>query len=59
MTEGLPLPAALVSQPDAVAPRIVAGIEGGKDVLYVPAYWALVMRIIRSIPRCVFKRIAL
>lgn len=59
MTEGLSLPAALVATPEAVAKRIVVGIDRGKDVLYVPAFWSPIMRIIRSIPRFVFKRISL
>jgi decaprenylphospho-beta-D-erythro-pentofuranosid-2-ulose 2-reductase len=59
MTHGLPMPQALVSQPAVVARRIVAGIERRKDVLYAPAYWALIMLIIRSIPRAVFKRLRL
>jgi decaprenylphospho-beta-D-erythro-pentofuranosid-2-ulose 2-reductase len=59
MTQGLLLPAALVAQPEAVARRAVAGIEHGKDVLYTPAFWALIMAIIRNIPRFVFKRMTL
>lgn len=56
MTQELPLPATLVAQPEAVAKRIVAGIESGADVLYAPAFWQLIMLIIRSIPRQIFKR---
>ena len=59
MTQGLPLPAALVAQPDAVARRIVAGIDRKADVLYAPAFWALIMAIIRNIPQSVFKRMTL
>lgn len=59
MTQGLPLPGPLVAQPETVARRIVAGIEGKKDVLYAPAFWALIMMIIRNIPRAVFKRLKL
>ncbi len=59
MTQGLPLPAALMAQPGAVARRIVAGIERGADVLYTPAFWALIMAIVRNIPRPVFKRMKL
>ena len=40
MTQGLTLPAGLVAQPDAVAKRILAGIERQTDVLYAPAFWA-------------------
>lgn len=59
MIQGLPLPAALVAQPEDVARRIVAGIENRKDVLYVPAFWALIMMIVRNIPRFAFKRMKL
>jgi decaprenylphospho-beta-D-erythro-pentofuranosid-2-ulose 2-reductase len=56
MTQGLPLPAALVSQPQTVARRIVTGIDRRKDVLYAPAFWAWIMAVIRNIPGFVFKR---
>jgi short-subunit dehydrogenase len=59
MTEGVSLPAALVAQPGPVARRIVAAIERRADVVYVPAFWALLMGIIRSIPRAVYKRLRL
>ncbi len=56
MTDGLSLPAPLVVQPEVVARRIVKGIERRADVLYAPAFWALIMIIIRNIPTAVFKR---
>ncbi|MEN9316458.1 MAG: hypothetical protein RIS35_2851 [Pseudomonadota bacterium] len=56
MTEGLPLPAPLVAQPEAIAPRIVAAVEGGRDIVYVPAFWRLIMLVVRNIPRALFKR---
>jgi decaprenylphospho-beta-D-erythro-pentofuranosid-2-ulose 2-reductase len=59
MTQGLPLPGLLVARPEAVARRIVTGIERKADVLYAPAFWALIMMIIRSIPRTAFKRMNL
>ncbi len=59
MTHGLALPAPLVAQPGAVARRIVAGIERKADVLYAPAFWVLIMMIIRNIPRKIFKRMSL
>jgi short-subunit dehydrogenase len=59
MTQGLKLPGPLVAQPAAVARRITAGIERKADVLYTPAYWSLIMLVIRSIPRAVFKRLQL
>lgn len=59
MTQGLPLPAALVAQPEQVARRIVAGIEREADVLYAPGYWRWIMLIIRLIPGTIFKRLKL
>ncbi|MCI0995244.1 SDR family oxidoreductase [Pseudomonas corrugata] len=59
MTRGLALPAFLVAQPEAVARRIVAGIERKVSVLYVPAFWALFMCLIRALPQSLFKRLNL
>ncbi len=59
MTQHLRLPAPLVAQPEAVARRILVGIERKIDVLYAPAYWALIMMVIRNIPRAIFKRMNL
>jgi decaprenylphospho-beta-D-erythro-pentofuranosid-2-ulose 2-reductase len=59
MTQGLKLPGPLVAEPATVARRITAGIERKVDVLYTPAYWSLIMLVIRSIPGPVFKRLNL
>lgn len=59
MTKDLLLPRALVAQPEAVARRIVAGIERGASILYVPAFWSAVMFFIKMIPGPIFKRIKL
>ena len=59
MTQGLPLPGPLVAQPGAVVRRIVAGLDRKADVLYVPAFWRLIMFAVRSIPGAVFKRMTL
>ena len=59
MTQGLPLPAALVAKPEKVAQLIVNGIERKIDTLYAPGFWALIMLIIRSIPEPIFKRLNL
>lgn len=48
-----------MARPDAVAKRIVFGVDRGKAVLYAPAFWALIMMISRSIPQSVFKRLRL
>lgn len=59
MTQGLPLPAALVAKPEQVARRILRGIERKTASLYAPGFWALIMLIIRGIPQPIFKRLNL
>jgi short-subunit dehydrogenase len=59
MTRGLSLPGFLTSTPEAVARRIVAGVEQRADVRYVPFFWSWVMALIRSLPRVIFKRMRL
>jgi short-subunit dehydrogenase len=59
MTQGLPLPAILVAKPATVARRIVKALDRRQDVVYAPAYWAIIMAIIRRIPRFIFKRLKL
>jgi short-subunit dehydrogenase len=46
-----------ISAEDA-ARRIVRGLDRGRDVFYVPAWWALVSRLLRLTPRFLYKRIA-
>ncbi len=59
MTEGLPLPGPLVASPEKVASDIVRAIGKRKDTLYTPWFWSIIMLIIRSVPRPVFKRTSL
>lgn len=59
MTAGLPLPGPLVATPDKVAADITRAIEKNKDVLYTPWFWSLIMLIIRSVPKFLFKRASL
>jgi decaprenylphospho-beta-D-erythro-pentofuranosid-2-ulose 2-reductase len=59
MTRELALPALLVAQPEAVARRIVVGIEHKASVLYVPGFWAWIMWLIRGLPQPLFKRLNL
>lgn len=59
MTQGLALPAILLSTPEQVARRIVTGIERGTRVLYVPRFWAFIMFVIRQIPGFIFRRMRL
>jgi short-subunit dehydrogenase len=59
MTEGMDLPGALTAQPDEVAEAVFRAVGRRQDVVYVRPVWWLVMRVIRSIPEPVFKRMRL
>jgi len=56
MTEGLPAPP-FAGTPEAVAARVLKAIDSGTPVVYAPAPWALIMLIIRWLPRFVMRRI--
>jgi short-subunit dehydrogenase len=56
MTAHLPQNA-LFAQPSKVAAGIFSAIQKRKDVVYVPAFWALIMLILRLIPRPIFKKL--
>lgn len=59
MTQGLPLPALLLAQPEQVAKTIVRGVERKVGTLYVPGFWRLIMLVIKAIPGFVFNRLSL
>jgi len=44
------------AEPEAVARRIVGGMENGKPVIYAPEKWRLIMAVIANLPRFVFNR---
>lgn len=56
MTVGLPEPP-FAGEPDGVARRVLAAMDAGKPVVYAPAMWALVMWVIRLLPRFVMRRV--
>jgi short-subunit dehydrogenase len=56
MTEGLPEPP-FAADPDQVAAIAVRAIDRGTPVVYAPPIWALVMLVIRSLPRAVMRKI--
>lgn len=56
MTEGLPAPP-FAGEPDEVAARVLRGMARGQAVVYAPPIWALVMLVIRWLPRSVMRRI--
>lgn len=59
MTQGLDLPALLVTSPEKVAQDIHKGIDKRRDTIYTPGYWRLIMLIIRYLPGPIFKRLNL
>lgn len=56
MTDGLPEPP-FAGDPDDVAKAVVKAMERGAAVVYAPAIWALVMWVIRLLPRFVMRRV--
>ena len=49
----------LWAKPDLIAKLIVRALDRRKSVIYTPPFWALIMLIIRSIPRPIFVRLKL
>ena len=49
----------LWATPDYVARKIDQAIHRQRNILYVPAFWALVMALIKAIPEAIFKRMSL
>lgn len=56
MTEGLK-PPPFAGEPQQVAREVIKAMERGKPMLYTPAMWALIMLVIRFLPRFVMRRI--
>ena len=52
LDSGLPL-----AEVSDVAEVIVRGVEKGRAVIYAPGKWALIMLVIRHLPRLVFNRL--
>jgi short-subunit dehydrogenase len=59
MTEQLRSAGARLASADAVAASIVAGVDRGAPIVYAPPIWRLIMTVVRSIPRAVFRRLPL
>ena len=57
MTDGLPAPP-FAGDPEPVARRVLAALDRGAPVVYAPAPWALVMAVIRRLPRFVMRRVS-
>ena len=59
MTANIARKGLLWAQPDAVARGIVGAVARGRDVVYLPSFWRLIMLAIVHIPERVFKRMSL
>ena len=49
----------LVTPPESVARGIYKAVVRGKDVVYLPWFWRLIMLVLRAIPERLFKRLRL
>ena len=47
----------LFARPSQVAQGIVKAIERRRDVVYLPSFWAVIMLILRMVPRRIFKKL--
>jgi decaprenylphospho-beta-D-erythro-pentofuranosid-2-ulose 2-reductase len=56
MTEGLKAPP-FAGEPDAVAAQVLRAVDRGRPVIYAPGIWALIMLVIRLLPRFVMRKI--
>jgi NAD(P)-dependent dehydrogenase (short-subunit alcohol dehydrogenase family) len=56
MTEGLPAPP-FAGTPEQVAGHVLSAIDRGTPVIYTPRPWALVMFVVRWLPRFVMRRV--
>jgi short-subunit dehydrogenase len=56
MTDGL-APPPFAGEPEAVARRVLRAIDRGWPVVYAPPAWALVMWVIRALPRWMMRRV--
>ena len=49
----------LWAEPDDIAAGIVKAVEKNRNVVYLPAFWQLIMTIICAVPESIFKRLKL
>jgi decaprenylphospho-beta-D-erythro-pentofuranosid-2-ulose 2-reductase len=59
MTAHLPRNGPLWATPDKVAADIVKAMEARRAVLYTPWFWAIILTVIRALPRPLFHRSSL
>jgi len=56
MTAGLPAPP-FAGEPEGVARVVLRALDRGTPVVYAPPMWAVVMLVIRNLPRFVMRRV--
>ncbi|WP_311222583.1 MULTISPECIES: SDR family NAD(P)-dependent oxidoreductase [unclassified Acidovorax] len=56
MTAALKAGGAKLASVESVAAAVVAGMQRGTPVVYAPAKWALIMLVIRNLPRAIFNK---
>ena len=49
----------LWAKPEVIASGIVQAVDKGRDEVYLPGFWRLIMLIIRHVPEIIFKRLSL
>jgi hypothetical protein len=59
MTAGIAGKGLLWAQPDGVARGIVGAVARGRNVVYLPGFWRLIMAVIVHVPERIFKRMSL
>jgi short-subunit dehydrogenase len=57
MTRGL-RPPPFAGTAEGVATQVLRAIDRGDPVVYAPLPWALVMAVVRRVPRFVMRRVA-
>lgn len=57
MTAGLK-PPPFAGEPEQVAEQVLRGIDRGTPVVYAPAIWGQIMRVIRNLPRAVMRKVS-
>ncbi len=59
MTSHLERKGPLWSSPETIASGIVKAMRSGKNEVYLPGYWRVIMFVIKAIPEAIFKRLSL
>lgn len=59
MTQSIDNKGLLWAKPDQIAKGIVSAVKRGRTITYLPAFWWLIMAIIKSIPSAIFNKLKL